>query len=383
MVLVVLAIPLFSMRLGQLDAGTNPPDSSSRKAYDLVAQGFGPGANGPFTVVVDVAQQGASADQALLGSLQKALGDDPGVAGVTPPVVNPSGDTAVMTVVPTTAPSDAATTALIEHLRSDVLAEQQVPTYLTGTTAAYVDFTNRVADRLPYLIAGVVVLALLLLTAAFRSLAIGIKAAAMNLLSVGAAYGVVVAVFQYGWGSSLVGIHETLPIPSFVPMLMFALVFGLSMDYEVFLLSRVHEAYVETGDEHRAVAIGIGATARVITTAAAIMIVVFTSFVLSDDPTVKMFAVGMASAVLIDASIVRMILVPSVMTLLGDRAWWIPGWLDRVLPDFQLESDGPAPHPEADVPLVAPREAGAAEPAAVPAVPRRPVAPEDDRPVSR
>ena len=268
-----------------------------------------------------------------------------------------------MNVIPTTAPSDAATTRLVEHLRTDVLDKQDEPSYLTGTTAAYVDFTNKVAERMPYLIAGVVLLALLLLTAAFRSLAIGIKAAVMNLLSVGAAYGVVVAVFQFGWGSSLVGIQEKLPIPAFVPMLMFAIIFGLSMDYEVFLLSRVHEAFVDTGDEHRAVAIGIGATARVITTAAAIMIVVFSSFVLSSDPTIKMFAIGMASAVLIDATIVRMILVPSVMTLLGDHAWWLPRWLDRIIPNFQLEG-GTVPAAPADTgtPVIAARAEDDAQP---------------------
>jgi uncharacterized membrane protein YdfJ with MMPL/SSD domain len=191
--------------------------------------------------------------------------------------------------------------------------------------------------RMPWLIGAVVLLSLLLLTTAFRPLAIGIKAAIMNLLSVGAAYGVIVAIFQWGWGSSLVGIEQTVPIPSFVPMLMFAIVFGLSMDYEVFLISRVHEAWLATRDSHRAVAIGIGATARVITTAAAIMVVVFSSFILSDDPTVKMLAVGMAVAVLIDATVVRMILVPAVMTLLGKHAWWLPEWLDRLVPNIDLE----------------------------------------------
>ncbi len=371
-ILGVLAIPLFSMRLGQLDAGTNPTDQSSRKAYDLVAEGFGPGANGPFTVVVELTNAGAT--QAQLTTLYQQLSTYPGVASVTVPVVNSAGDTAAFNIIPTTAPSAAATTSLVEHLRSDVLATQPTPTLLTGTTAAYVDFTNKVADRMPYLIAGVVVLALLLLTVAFRSIAIGLKAAAMNLLSVGAAYGVVVAVFQYGWGSSWLGIDETLPIPSFVPMLMFAIVFGLSMDYEVFLLSRVHEAYVETGDEHRAVAIGIGATARVITTAAAIMVAVFASFVLSDDPTVKMFAIGMAAAVFIDATIVRMILVPAIMTLLGDRAWWLPAWLDRVIPNLQLEG-GTAP---------AAKPLPAAEPATVdlPAYPPEQRSPQDGETLS-
>ena len=376
--LVVLAIPLFSIRLGQLDAGTDPKHQSSRKAYDLIAQGFGPGANGPLQVIVELPKQDQSANQQLLTDLQQTLTKYPGVAAVTSPSVNPAGDTAVMNVVPTTSPQDPATTRLVEHLRTDVLAKQQEPTYLAGTTAGYVDFTNKVAQRMPWLIGGVVVLAMILLTMAFRSLVIGLKAAAMNLLSVGAAYGVVVAVFQWGWGSSLVGIEETLPIPSFVPMLMFAIVFGLSMDYEVFLLSRVHEEYVAHGDGHRAVAIGIGATARVITTAAAIMIVVFTSFVLSDDPTVKMLAVGMAVAVLIDATIVRMILVPAVMSLLDHRAWWLPSWMDRILPNLQLEGGEPPVAPTAPLTSSVPEPPFAQIVSERPLVEREPVAAVDD-----
>jgi RND superfamily putative drug exporter len=336
-VLAILAIPLLSMRLGQLDAGTDPKADSSRKAYDLIAQGFGAGANGPLTVVVKLPDQSQSDNQTLLTSLSSQLSKVDDVQGVAAPDVNDKGTVATINLLPKTSPQDEKTQTLVDQIRSDVLDEQKETTYLVGTTAGYVDFTERVSQRMPWLIGAVVLLALLLLTAAFRSLAIGIKAAVMNLLSVGAAYGVIVAVFQWGWGSSLVGIEEAVPIPSFVPMLMFAIVFGLSMDYEVFLLSRVHEAWLATNDSHRAVAIGIGATARVITTAAAIMVVVFTSFVLSDDPTVKMLAVGMAVAVLIDATVVRMILVPSVMTLLGRRAWWIPRWLDKITPNFELE----------------------------------------------
>ena len=221
-----------------------------------------------------------------------------------------------------------------------MLPKIPAPTYVVGATASYVDFTAKVSKRMPWLILVVVALAFVLLTVAFRSLVVPAKAAVLNLLSVGAAYGVVVAIFQWGWGSSLVGIDETLPIPAFVPMLMFAIVFGLSMDYEVFLISRVHEAWVKLGDAHRSVAIGIGSTARVITTAAAIMVVVFSSFVLDDDPTVKMLAVGMAAAVLIDASVIRMILVPAVMSLLGTHAWYIPRWLDRITPNIDIEGSG-------------------------------------------
>ena len=355
LVLLVLAIPLLSMNLGQLDAGTDPPDDSSRKAYDLVAQGFGPGANGPLTVVVQLpATDSATDKQTLLTGLTSTLQKTPGVAVVQPASTNSAGTTAIITVVPTTSPSSAETEDLVNRIRDDVLAGQKEPTYVVGTTAGYVDFTEKVGSRMLWLIGAVVLLAFLLLTVAFRSLLIGVKAAILNLLSVGAAYGVIVAVFQWGWGSSLVGIDEKVPIPSFVPMLMFAIVFGLSMDYEVFLLSRVHEAWRATKDSHRAVAIGIGATARVITTAAAIMIVVFLSFVLDDDPTVKMLAVGMAVAVLIDASIVRMVLVPSVMTLLGDRAWWLPPWLDRIVPDIQLEGGPPPAPPKREEPEVEP-----------------------------
>jgi putative drug exporter of the RND superfamily len=220
-----------------------------------------------------------------------------------------------------------------------------VETFVAGTTAGYVDFTNKVISRLPLLILAVVLLSMILLTTAFRSLAIGLKAAAMNLLSIGASYGVVVAIFQWGWGNNLIGVDQTVPIPAYVPMLMFAIIFGLSMDYEVFLISRVHEAYLETGDSHRSVAIGIGGTARVITTAAGIMIVVFSSFVFDSDPTVKMLAIGMAFSVLIDATVVRMCLVPALMSILGDRAWWIPGWLDRILPHLDIEGSGMTDQP--------------------------------------
>jgi putative drug exporter of the RND superfamily len=337
-VLVVLAIPLFSLRLGQLDAGTNPTSESIRRAYDLIATNFGPGANGPLTVVVQLPSGNSpQANQTLLANTQSTLSKTPGVAAVAPPSVNGANTTAVINVVPTTSPQDAATTKLANDLRDSVLPTVPAKTYVVGTTAGYIDFTAKIAKRMPWLILTVVLLAFVLLTVAFRSIVIATKAAILNLLSVAAAYGVVVAIFQWGWGSSLINIHEKLPIPAFVPMLMFAIVFGLSMDYEVFLISRVHEAWTKTADAHRSVAIGIGSTARVITTAAAVMIVVFTSFVLDPDPTVKMLAIGMAAAVLIDASIIRMILVPAVMSLLGRHAWWIPRWLDRIMPNLDIE----------------------------------------------
>ena len=370
--LLVLAIPVLSLRLGQLDAGSDPTSQSDRRAYDLVAQGFGPGANGPVTVVLELPQGSAQQTQTLLGDAQQTLAKTSGVASVGAPSVNKSSTVAILNVVPTTAPDDAATSDLVDHLRDDVLpglgAER---TYLVGTTAGYVDFTEKIGHRMIWLILAVVLLSFVLLTVAFRSLVIPAKAAVLNLLSVGAAYGVVVAVFQFGWGSGALGIDQDLPIPAFVPMLMFAIVFGLSMDYEVFLLSRVREAWHQTGDAHRAVAIGIGSTARVITTAAAIMVVVFSSFVLDTDPTVKMLAVGMAVAVLVDASVVRMMLVPALMSILGERAWWLPRWLDRVVPDLDLEGGSEA-IPVAEAEPEAELEAGP-EPEHVP--PRPPGAP--------
>jgi putative drug exporter of the RND superfamily len=336
-VLVVLSIPLFSMTLGQPDNGTNPTSDSSRRAYDLLSQGVGVGINGPLAVVVKLPKQSSQANQSLLSSLQKDVAGTAGVASVTPPVTNSAGTTAVFNVIPTTRPQATATANLVDRLRDDVLPREHATTFVAGTTAGTVDFTARITSRIAWLILAVVAIAFILLTTAFRSVVIATKAAILNLLSIGASYGVIVAIFQWGWGASLIGVHATLPIPAYVPMLVFAIVFGLSMDYEVFLLSRVHEAWVTTRDPHRSVAIGIGGTARVITTAAAIMVVVFASFVLDSDPTVKMLAIGMAFAVLIDASLVRMILVPSVMALLGERAWWMPRWLEPVVPHLQLE----------------------------------------------
>ena len=246
-VLVVLAIPLFSLRLGQLDAGTNPTSESIRRAYDLIATNFGPGANGPLTVVVQLPSGNSpQANQTLLANTQSTLSKTPGVAAVAAPSVNSANTTAVINVVPTTSPQDAATTKLANDLRDSVLPTVPAKTYVVGTTAGYIDFTAKIAKRMPWLILTVVLLAFVLLTLAFRSIVIATKAAILNLLSVAAAYGVVVAIFQWGWGSSVINIHEKLPIPAFVPMLMFAIVFGLSMDYEVFLISRVHEAWTKT-----------------------------------------------------------------------------------------------------------------------------------------
>ena len=345
-VLGVLSIPFFSITLGQPDNGTNPTSFTNRRAYDLMSQGFGVGINGPLAIVVVLPKQSTSADNTLLGDIQKAVAGTKGVASVGPVAVNSAATTAVFNAIPTTRPQAGATTNLVKTLRDDVLPKQKATTYVTGTTAGNLDFTSRITARLGWLIVAVVAIAFVLLTAAFRSIVIATKAAILNLLSIGAAYGVIVGVFEWGWLKSVIGLQTTLPIPAYVPMLVFAIVFGLSMDYEVFLLSRIHEAWLTTKDPHRAVAIGIGSTARVITTAAAIMITVFASFVISTNPTVKMLAIGMAFAVLIDASLVRMILVPSIMSLLGRHAWYLPKWLEPVVPHLNLEEGGgsaPAP----------------------------------------
>ena len=346
-VLVVLAIPFFSITLGQPDNGTNPTSDSDRRAYDLLAKGFGVGSNGPLAIVVVLPKQSSSADNTLLSDMQKAVAGTKGVASVGPVAINSAGTTAVFSAIPTTRPQAPATSDLVNTLRDDVLPKQKATTFVTGTTAGQVDFTKRITARLAWLILAVVAIAFVLLTMAFRSIVIAIKAAILNLLSIGASYGVIVAVFEWGWLKSVIGLHTTLPIPAYVPMLVFAIVFGLSMDYEVFLLSRIHEAWVATGDAHRAVAIGIGGTARVITTAAAIMVAVFTSFVANPDPTVKMLAIGMAFAVLIDASLVRMVLVPAIMSLLGEHAWYMPRWMEPIVPHLQLEGSAAGMQPSA------------------------------------
>jgi RND superfamily putative drug exporter len=353
-VLIVLAIPLFAITLGQPDNGTNPTADSNRRAYDLISQGFGVGVNGPLTVVVKLPDQSSSANSSLLSGMQSDIAKTAGVVSVTPAAVNSAGTTAVFNVIPATRPQAQQTTALVNTLRDTVLPKEHATSYVTGTTAGAADFTHQITSRLAWLILAVVAISFLLLTTAFRSVVIATKAAILNILSIGAAYGVIVAVFQWGWGKSVIGLQSTLPVPAYVPMLVFCIVFGLSMDYEVFLLSRVHEAWLATGDAHRAVAIGIGATARVITTAAAIMIVVFTSFVINPDPTVKMLAIGMAFAVLIDASLVRMCLVPSIMSLLGSHAWWMPHWMEPVVPHLELEAS-PAAAVAAPEPAITPR----------------------------
>jgi RND superfamily putative drug exporter len=335
--LCAIAVPALSMRIGTPDDGNAPKDTTQRTAYDQLAAGFGPGFNGPIQVVVEVP---AAADKAVVERIHDALQADPGVAAVTAPVFNPAGDTAVLTANPTTAPQDERTDQLVRHLRADVLpatvSGTDVKVSLTGQ-AMLTDLTDRITSRLPLFIAAVVAMSFLLLMIVFRSILVPLKAALMNLLSIAAAYGVLVAVFQWGWGASLIGLHSTMPINPFLPLIMFAILFGLSMDYEVFLLSRVREEYVATGDNHEAVVRGLSSTARVITSAALIMISVFGAFVLGGDPNGKLFGVGLSVAVFLDATLVRMVLVPATMSLLGRANWWLPAWLDRILPHLDLE----------------------------------------------
>jgi len=338
--LLTLSIPVLDMRLGQADAGTDPITTTHRRAYDLLAAGFGDGFNGPLLIVIDL---GTNADPGVIEQIASAIAADPGVRAVSPPELNAAGDTGLLTAIPTTKPQDQDTSDLVHRLRVDLLPAATDGTgtdaLVGGPTARFIDQSDKIADRLPWFIATVVSLSFLLLMIVFRSILVPLKAAILNLLSIGAAYGVVVAVFQWGWGRSLIGLDEAVPIASFVPMMMFAILFGLSMDYEVFILSRIREEYHRGHSNIDSVVEGLGATAKVITAAALIMISVFLGFVASDDPVVKMMGVGLATAVAVDATIVRMILVPATMALVGDPNWWLPRWLDRILPHIDIEID--------------------------------------------
>jgi putative drug exporter of the RND superfamily len=347
--LLALAAPVMDMRLGQNDQGSQPPETSQRRAYDLLAKGFGPGFNGPLLMVATVPDGAGRQD---LEDLRGEVAATPGIAAVSELAFNPAGDVAVFNAMPTTAPQAAETAETVRQLRDVVVPSATDGTGLHvlvgGNTAGFVDLDDQMSARLPILIGAVVALAFVLLMLAFRSILVPLKAALMNLLSVGAAYGVIVAVFQWGWGKDLVGLTETVPIVSWVPMLLFAILFGLSMDYEVFLLSRIREDYVRTGDPRGSVARGLASTARVITAAALIMIAVFMAFVANPEPVTKMVGLGLAVAVFVDATIVRMLLVPSLMVLMGRANWWLPRWLDRILPRIQVEGPPAAPHPVSD-----------------------------------
>jgi putative drug exporter of the RND superfamily len=339
-VLLALAAPALGMRLGFPDAGNDPPDTMTRQSYDLNTEGFGPGTNGPLVIAAELPPDDPGA-QAAIGSFADRLRSDPGVAFVPPPVINPEGDAAIVNVIPTGSPQDAETEDLVNHLRDDVVPEELGGTGITaevgGVTAALEDQSDYITGRMPVFIAGVVGLSFLLLLVAFHSPLISLKAGVMNLLSVGAAYGVMTLVAKGGPVAELIGIDHEVPVAPFMPVMMFAILFGLSMDYEVFLISRIREEYLKDGNTSRAVADGLAKTARVITAAAAIMVVVFLAFVTAPDTFLKLFGIGLATAVFLDATVVRMVLVPAVMQLLGSRNWWIPDWLERILPRLDVE----------------------------------------------
>ncbi|HET6729205.1 MAG TPA: MMPL family transporter [Jiangellaceae bacterium] len=337
-ILLALAAPFLGVRFGFPDAGNDIEGKSTRQAYDTVAEGFGAGANGPLLLVADLAGGG---DAAVIDDLAGRLATTPGVAVVTPPVLNPAGDSALLTVVPTTGPQAAETEDLVRTLRDDVIPASVdgsgTEVHVGGVTATSIDSTSNIASRLPLLIGGVVALSMLLLLIAFRSIAIPVTAALMNLLSVAAAYGVVALVLEGGWAGQLIGIDTETPMPAFIPVLMFAVLFGLSMDYEVFLVSRMRESWLRTRDNSRAIVDGLSGTGRVITAAAAIMVAVFAAFIPSPEVFLKVIGVGMAAAIFVDATVVRMLLVPAIMHLLGRTNWWLPASWERRLPQLNVE----------------------------------------------
>lgn len=341
-VLGLLAAPVLSLRLGFPDEGNFPKNTQTRKAYDLVAQGFGAGFSSPMIITARLTKPN---DLAAMEAVSKAVAADPDVAfaspAFTPPQQGSDPKAALIRVITRSSPQDVATDALVKRLRNEVVpsatAGTSVSAYVAGNGPANLDFSSYLAKRTPVFFGAVLGLSFLLLMLVFRSLLVPLKAVIMNLLSIGAAYGIVVAIFQWGWAKELVGVGKGGPIEPFLPMMLFAIVFGLSMDYEVFLLSRMKEEFDRTGDNATAVADGLATTARVITAAAAIMVVVFGAFVLEDQRTIKMFGIGLATAVFLDATIVRMLLVPATMELLGAKNWWIPKWLDRVMPKINVE----------------------------------------------
>ncbi|MDA1035268.1 MAG: MMPL family transporter, partial [Chloroflexi bacterium] len=340
-----LAAPTLSIRLGSADAGNNPESTTTRRAYDLLSEGFGAGFNGPILVVFDITNEsGVAAVEKLPESLQAVEG----IAFATPPFINPAGDAAIMTVIATSAPQDEATGETVARLRAFLqseLAGSGATAFTGGLTAVFVDIADKMSRGLPIFTAAVIGLSVILLMLVFRSILVPLKAAAMIALSVGVGFGVVTAVFQWGWGQSLIGLDATGPVESFLPMMLFAVLFGLSMDYEVFLMTRVHEEFKNTGNGKLAMERGQAVTFRVIIAAGLIMSSVFFSFALGDQRVIKEFGIGLGTAIITDALIVRMVLVPSIMHLLGNAAWWFPTWLDRVLPNLSVEGAEPAPVP--------------------------------------
>ncbi|MFF5845819.1 MMPL family transporter [Streptomyces massasporeus] len=349
--LLTATLPVLGLRVGLPDDGSMPPSRTERRAYDLVAEGFGPGTNGPLVIAAD-----PTGDPGVLDRLVGAVAADPGIASVAPTHIDRATGIATLVVFPTTSPQDKATADTIARLRADVMptaiGHGPARAHVGGAAASLSDVGQRTSQRMPVFVAAVLAMSFLLLMLVFRSILVPLKAVLLNLLSIGAAYGIMVAVFQWGWGGALIGLEATVPIVSFIPMFLFAILFGLSMDYEVFLLSRVREEYLRTGDNGTAIVEGVSRTARIITSAALIMVAVFLSFAVAEDPSTKMFGLGLATAIFIDATVVRMVLVPATMTLLGRTNWWLPKWLDRMLPrgpvgtdDTDAEPTGEAPRP--------------------------------------
>ncbi|MEV5443915.1 MMPL family transporter [Streptomyces sp. NPDC052644] len=338
-VMLVLALPTLSLRLGTSDQGNDPATATTRQAYDLLADGFGPGVNGPLTLVAEL---GGAGDRLAVERLPAQLAGTPGVESVGPVTYSGGGGTAVVTVVPDSAPQSQRTSELVERLRADVLPAAEsgssLDVHVGGITAAYDDFAQVIVGKLPLFVGAVIALGCLLLLLAFRSIGIPLKAAAMNVAAVASAFGIVVAVFQWGWGSELLGLGRAGPIEPFLPVIAVSVLFGLSMDYQVFLVSRMYEEWLETGDNRRAVRVGLAETSRVINSAAVIMIAVFLAFVLSGDRVIAMFGIGLAAAVALDAFVLRTLLVPALMHLLGGANWWLPRSLDRWLPRISIEA---------------------------------------------
>jgi RND superfamily putative drug exporter len=337
LVMLLIAAPATALRLGSSDASNDPVHTTTYRAYRLLAEGFGEGFNGPLQVVVRLPHRD---DAVALQEVRRALATAPGVVSVTPPRLSPTGEVATFSVYPNSSPQAYATTVLVRDLREHVIPPVAARTgaiaYVGGVTAGAVDFATVLGHKLPLFIGVVVLLSALLLMVVFRSLVIPLQAAFMNLLSIGAALGVIVAIFQWGWLPGLLGVSPG-PIESFIPVMLFAIVFGLSMDYEVFLVSRIHEQWTRTHDNRRAVGEGLALTGRVVTAAAAIMVCVFLSFMLGEDRVIKEFGLSLASAVFLDAVIVRCMLLPAVLNLIGERTWRIPAWLDRLLPRVNIE----------------------------------------------
>jgi RND superfamily putative drug exporter len=364
LVILVLSIPTLSLRLGSADAGNDPEGSTTRVAYDLLAQGFGPGSNGPLVLV---AQLDGARDAKAMNALVKDVRHTAGVASVVAERATGHTKLGVIEVIPNSAPQAEATSTLISHLRQDVIPAAEkgstLRVYVGGSTATYSDFSQVLTGKLPLFLGIIVLLGCLLLMIAFRSIVVPLTAAVMNLLASAASFGVVVAVFQWGWGSELLGVGKAGPVEAVLPVIMLAILFGLSMDYQVFLVSRMHEEWQHTGDNPRSVRVGQAETGRMITAAAVIMICVFMAFVFGGQRTIAEFGVGLASAVAIDAFVLRTVLVPALMHLFGRANWWLPSWLDRILPQVSIEG---APVPAAPVLAPAPPPAPAPVPVASP-----------------